>query len=283
MKATRKNRFKKEKIIRRSRLQARMRLTLRTVAGVLALAMLSLGFIFVHDYFTQSPHFLAREIAVHGTQRLSREHVLTVAGIDPRTNILSLNLSTTRKRLLADPWIADAVVSRQIPSGVQISIREEQPLAFLELGDHKGYLVNVAGKVFNLAQRLDGQNLPTVQGLSPADLPAPGRPDSVAFRAVRSLLQLSREKGSPLPFADLRRIRMDREIGATVFMGASDRAIKLGYGRYREKCVTLKHLMARMKRDSRMVRCRVIDLFDIDRIVVTLAPVGPSGSDQEEV
>lgn len=283
MKAIRKNRFKKEKTLRRTRWRVRLRLTLRAAGGTLALAAVSSGFIFIHDYFTQSPQFLARDIAVRGNQRLSQEQVLTVAGVDAQTNILSLNLSTTRKRLLAEPWIADAVVSRQIPAGVHIVIREEQPLAYLKMDDGGGYLINEAGEVFKRAANPDDRTLPTIQGLNPADLPVSGRPDSEAFRAVMTLLKLTREQDSPLPYTDLHRILMDREIGATVYTGASDRAIKLGYGRYRDKCVALNHLMARLKRDSRMARCQVIDLFDVDRIVVTLAPAGPSGSDEEEV
>jgi cell division protein FtsQ len=53
---------------------------------------------------------------------------------------------------------------------------------------------------------------------------------------------------------------MDREIGATVYAGGDDRAVKLGFGRYREKCKALGNLMLRLRRDSRLKRYRVIDL-----------------------
>jgi hypothetical protein len=41
--------------------------------------------------------------------------------------------------------------------------------------------------------------------------------------------------------------------------------------------------MAKMEKDSRLNAFRVIDLFDLDRIVVTLASSVPSDSDDKEV
>lgn len=283
VKPTRKNRLKKETAVRRARSRGRIVFAGRAALTLLALVVVSTGFIFVHDYFTQSPHFQVDDIALTGAQRLSRQQVLAVAGVGPQTNILSLNLTTTRKRLLANAWIAEAAVSREIPSGLRISIREELPLALLEMEDGEGFLINVGGQVFKRESGHGGGGLPRVQGLGHGDLPVSGKPDTDAFRAVMRLLSLTREKSSPLPYAGLRRILMDREIGATVFTGEDHRAIKLGFGHYREKCAALRHLMAQLHGDSRLTRLQVVDLFDVNRVVITLAPAGSPGSDQEEV
>ena len=283
MKPSRKNQFKKEKTVRRARLRGRMVLLARALAVSLALVAVSAGFILVYDCFVQSAQFEALDIDVTGMQRLSRQQVLEIAAIKPQINILFLNLTTTRKRLVADPWIADATVSREIPSGLRISIREEQPLALLEMEDAQEFLLNVDGRVFKRAAGTDGDKLPRIQGLNLGDLPVSGKPDTEAFRAVMTLLRLTREKNSPLAFATLDRVRMDREIGAIVYTGKDNRTIKLGFGQYREKCCALRYLMAHMNRDGRLTNSQVIDLFDVNRIVITLAPAGPSGSDQEEV
>jgi cell division protein FtsQ len=268
-KATRTNRFKKKRPARRVRLRDRAALVARGLLGVMALVVTSGVFIVVYDYFTQTRHFQARRIVLTGQQRLSRPKVMEIAGIGMHTNILSVNLTTTRKRLLADPWIAAATVSREIPSGLTVHIREEIPLAILEMEPGKGFLINPAGEVF---KRWEGSNrdaLPRVQGLDYSDLPVPGEPVSEAFQAVMTLFRLAGEKRSPLPISGIRRIRMDREIGATVYAGEDDRAVKLGFGRYREKCKALGYLMSRLSRDSRLKRYRVIDLFDVNRIVIT--------------
>ena len=283
MKPTRKNRFKKENTVRRARLRGRVVFLAKAVAVSLALVTVSAGFILVYDFFVQCRQFRAHDIVVTGNRRLSQQQVLGIAGIDSQTNILSLNLTTTRKRLLADPWIAEATVERKIPSGITITVREERPLALLEMGNGQAFLINVDGRVFKRTASMDGTRLPRIQGLSLADLPVSGKPDSEALRAVMTLLRLAREKNSPLAYADLRRIHMDREIGATVYTGEDDRAIKFGFGHYREKCRALRYFLARMKSDNRLARTQVIDLYDAKRIVITLAPASESGSDQEEV
>jgi cell division protein FtsQ len=150
--------------------------------GALALVATSGAFIFAYDYFTQTRHFQARRIVVTGQQRLSRLKVMEIAGVGIQTNILSVNLTTTRKRLLADPWIAAATVSREIPSGLRIHIREEIPLALLEMGPGEGFLINPAGEVFKRRDDSDSDALPRVQGLDHADLPVSGQPASEAFQ-----------------------------------------------------------------------------------------------------
>ena len=282
-KPIRKNQFKKSRSVNRALLRNRAVFAAKGFLGVLALAATSAAFIFAYDYFTQTRHFQVRQIVVTGMQRLSRLQIMEIAGVGRQANILSVNLATTRKRLLADPWVAEATVSREIPSGLRMHIREEVPLARLDMGAGEAFLINPAGEVFKRCEGSDSDGLPRVQGLGHADLPVYGMPASEAFGAVMTLFRLAGEKNSPLPLSGIRRIQMDREIGATVYSGDDNRAVKLGFGGYREKCQVLGKLVSRLSRDSRLTRYTAIDLFDVNRIVITLAPVDPSSSDHKEV
>ena len=282
-KATRKNRFKKNRQADRARLREGFGSVARTFAFVTALLVTSGAFILVHDYFTQTGHFQARQIEVTGNHRLTDQQVRDIAHVGPATNILAVNLTTTRKRLLADPWIADATVSRKIPSGLELHITEEQPLAFLEMEGGQGFLINAEGRAFKRQGPGGADDLPRVLGLSHADLPVAGQPVTEAFEAVIRLLTLAAASDGPLSLPFIRRIQVDREIGVTVAVGEANRTIKLGFGQYRRKCDILKKLLAKMEKDSRLNTFRVIDLFDLDRIVVTLASAVPSDADDKEV
>jgi cell division protein FtsQ len=282
-KPSRKNRFKKNRAAGRSLFRDRAVRTARVVLGSLALLAVSGSFIFAYDYFTQTRQFQVRRVEVTGQQRLSRQQILEIAGIGKRTNILAVNLTTTRKRLLADPWIADATVSREIPSGLRFHIVEEKPLALLDMGSGGHFLINTTGTVFNRVDDPDPSNLPRVEGLNHADLPVAGRPDTKAFKAVMTLFALAGKKNSPAPLSAIRRIRMDRDIGATVIVGQENRAVKLGFGRYPEKVAALEQVMASLGKNGRLNHCRVIDLYDVNRIVITMGASGASGSDEEEV
>ena len=283
VKSTRKNRFKKTRKARRKVVRHRIVASVKVVLGGLALVAVSGGFIFIYDYFTQTDHFQLRQIEVTGNRRLNHQQVLEIAGVGARTNILALNLATTRKRLLAEPWIAEATVSRKIPSGLHLHINEEQPLAMLDMGTATGFLINISGDVFHQQALSGSRTLPLIQGLSFADLPVAGQPTTIAFASVMNLLNLAMETNSPLPLSIIGRINMDSEIGATIYIREKERAIKLGFGRYRQKCKALGQLMTRLHRDSRLRKYKIIDLFDVDRIVITLAANGISDAIDKEV
>jgi cell division protein FtsQ len=282
-KPSRKNRFKTNRAVQRSLFRDRVVRAARIISGSLVLMAVSGSFIFAYDYFTQTRQFQVRRVEVTGQQRLTRQQVLELAGIGKQTNILAVNLTTTRKRLLANPWIADVTVSREIPSGLRFHIVEEKPLALLDMGSGDHFLINTVGTVFKRADDPDTSGLPRIEGLNHADLPVAGRPDTKAFKAVMTLFRLAGKKNSPMSLSDIRRIRMDRDIGATVVVGVENRAVKLGFDRYAEKIAVLERVMASLSRKGRLNHCRVIDLYDVNRIVITMGASGASGSDEEEV
>ncbi|MDL2276011.1 hypothetical protein LJC22_07805, partial [Desulfosarcina sp. OttesenSCG-928-G10] len=182
------------------------------------------------------------------------------------------------------PWVETATVSREIPSRLDIRIQEEVPLALLEITGDDGFLVNRAGRIFKRAEAQDQHFRPRVTGLGYGELPVPGFPDTPAFKTVMELLRLFSETGPPL-FAGIpvHHIRMDPQIGATVYLGEGERTLLLGFGPYSEKRAVLSALLDQMQADSRIVNYQCIDLYDVNRIVVTPVPVELTRSVSEEV
>ena len=73
--------------------------------------------------------FQISEVALAGNHELSRENVLTLAGVTGRSSLLFLDAARTRARLLSNPWIADATVLKLYPGRLRIGIVERQPFA----------------------------------------------------------------------------------------------------------------------------------------------------------
>jgi cell division protein FtsQ len=73
--------------------------------------------------------FRIAEIALAGNRELSRENILTLAGITGRSSLLFLDAAKMRTRLLSNPWIADATVLKLYPGRLRIGITERQPFA----------------------------------------------------------------------------------------------------------------------------------------------------------
>lgn len=265
----RKNQLKKKQMARRKNLRHRARLTITMLLGALLLVAVSGGFIFIYDYFVQTTHFQADRIVLTGLERLHRQQVLDIAGIGSGVNILAVNLTTVRKRLLNEPWIADATVRRKIPSEVSIHIQEQKPLAVFDISGGRRFLINVDGQVFKKPVAAETAAFPLVTGLTASDLPAPDVQRTRSLKAVMTLFQLAQKRNSPLPLKDIEKVVLDREIGITVVSRKANRAIRLGFGNYKKKVAVLGMLLDRIGKIKRFADVVFIDLFDVNRIVMT--------------
>jgi cell division protein FtsQ len=73
--------------------------------------------------------FRIAAIALSGEKEVSREEVLTTAGVTGRASLLFLDADAARTKLLQNPWIADAAVLKLYPDRLQITITERHAFA----------------------------------------------------------------------------------------------------------------------------------------------------------
>jgi cell division protein FtsQ len=81
------------------------------------------------DTAANSVGFRISEIALAGQHEVSRESILSLAGITGRSSLLFLDAARARARLLTDPWIADATVLKLYPGRLRIGIKERKAFA----------------------------------------------------------------------------------------------------------------------------------------------------------
>ncbi|MFZ0243636.1 MAG: FtsQ-type POTRA domain-containing protein, partial [Desulfobacterales bacterium] len=161
----RQNRFKRQRVVKKRHLAAAV---LKVMAGAIGVVLLSIVFIFCHDAVTQCEAFSTKAITVTGNRHLNREEVCERAGILPGANILAVNTVAARKRLLADPWIADVQIRRDIPDKIHVAIREHRALAVVDLG--RKFLLGDDGSLFKEVAPPEADHLPVVAGLRYADI-----------------------------------------------------------------------------------------------------------------
>jgi cell division protein FtsQ len=81
------------------------------------------------DAAANSLGFRIAAIALSGEKEVSREEILTTAGVTGRASLLFLDADAARTHLLTNPWIADAAVLKLYPDRLQITITERQAFA----------------------------------------------------------------------------------------------------------------------------------------------------------
>ena len=278
------------------------------LASIVALVVaMSLGFILIHDIIIQSDFFRAENLIVTGTRRLSAEQILDQANIQFRSNILAINLSVSRKRLLAHPWIAEATVTREIPDKIRISIAEHNPLGIVDLG--RKFLISDKRILFKEKEAADPDGLPLIRGLrysdinipgeksgfnqpkpAPSDTPgsSPGIHNQIVMNpldAVMEILHLGMIKGSIMPIDRIKQIRIDKDIGLTLYPADTVREIRLGYQEYSNKLTVLGKVFKYIKNEklNHLREFDLIDLNNLNRVVLVPAKTKIPVKDRKEV
>ena len=274
-KQIRKNFFKNSVAKKQAKIFHHFKTGLKIATAITALLLISFVAIFGYDFLTQCGYFNAQDLSVTGTERLSTAHVLKHAQINKGVNILSLNLSTARKRLLAHSWIAEAEISRELPSNIHIRIKEHKPLAVMDLG--RKFLINTKGEIFKEVSAQDPDNLPIISGLEFSDINVKGESRSLPFEAVMDILHLGQKSNSVIPNSLIQNIKVDREIGLTIyapyFESGLINSIKIGYHEYASKYAGLKYVISYLKNRPKFLRIESIDLNNLNRIVVNPATI----------
>lgn len=248
--------------------------------GIMVL-LVSFLFIFSYDFLTQCDYFNAEKLTVIGTHRLTKKQVLRQAGINKGVNILSVNLPKARKRLLSNSWIEDAEVRRELPSGIRVRITEQKPIAILDLS--RKFIINTHGEIFKEMDASDHCRIPVVTGLEFSDINVRGESWSVPFHSVMEILKLGRQPESVLPYGLIKKIRVDREIGLTIYAFDRIKAIKIGYNDYQSKYAMLKNVLFYLKKKGNFSRIESIDLNNLNRIVINPAKKETAAEAHKEV
>ncbi len=296
---TRRNRSRREGLEARALRRNRLYAVLGAAAGAGFALAAGLFFLLVHDLLTRGDFFPARRIEVFGAERLSADEILATAGVRSGMNLLGLNLSAARRRLIAHPWIREAELRREIPSGLQIRVSEHRAIARVALGP--GFLLNAEGEIFKEAERGDPAGLPEIEGLPVDELRLADRSAAAPFSLRRRLLSSAPEEprargrslaavtaflaqaaaaGEVLPAEAIRRIRVDRQLGLTVLLHEGGRAIDFGWDGYDRKLERLAEIQRFFRAHPEMVPFQRLDFTDPQRVLVGLETPAPSGRPQ---
>jgi cell division protein FtsQ len=107
--------------------------------------------------------FRIASIALTGQRQITREEILTIAGVTGRTSLLFLDAADVRERLKTNPWIADATVLKLYPGRLHITVTEREAFALWQK-DGKVSVIAADGTVLERFVAARFAKLPLVVG-----------------------------------------------------------------------------------------------------------------------
>jgi cell division protein FtsQ len=158
----------------------------------LTVALLGLGAVFHQGQrvIADSPMLQVERIVVRGNQRLSSDNVTAMLGGIRGENIVWADLGMWRRRLLASPWVKDASLRRSLPSTVEVTITEREPVAIGRINGSL-FLVDDRGSVIDeYGPQYADLDVPIVDGLAARNAPAEAGEDEHADLAARVIAAL---------------------------------------------------------------------------------------------
>jgi cell division protein FtsQ len=189
---------------------------LRKIVAIAFIATVLLGAAAVT--LTRSPFFYARTLEVRGASHVVRTEILRIAAITNETNVFTLDADASEVRLEGNPWIAEATITKDLPSRLVIDIDERVAVAVVESG---GVLRLVAddGALLEAALPRVAAGLPVIastdeQGLEPGADAVEG-----AARAIDAMAPSLRRRIDGVSILADGQLRVDLSSGAEVAYG----------------------------------------------------------------
>ncbi len=235
--------------------------------------MLSLAAVFAHDLVVQSPFFAIKKVAVSGENRVSKDEILALAGLEAPANFFGVNLFAMEKKIAAHPWIAAASVNRSLFFTLEVSIVEQEPLAVVCIENLSDMLINIQGEPFKEYDPVQDKilQLPIITGLDLTLIEDRYLFQGPLFNSILDLLH------KPIPHTIVS-IKGDEHTGITiqvpdVFNQApmtenSLIPLHLGFDDYPKKLIKARKISRYITANIPGRTICAMDLFDIDTVFV---------------
>jgi cell division septal protein FtsQ len=202
-------------------------------------------------------------IEVATLKRLTRQDVLTQAGVNPGDDMLALRLRSIGEQLAKMPWVEKVKVRRYFPNTLVIEIAEREPVAVVNMGYL--YYLDKTGEIFKPLTEGDPLDYPVLTGMTEEEM---GRDPSGSREALKGVLDLIArlKEGTVFKLEDVSEIHYDKGYGFTLFSAHGGVPVRLGSSGFDEKLTRF----ARIYRDlqAQMPNLQYIDLDYGDKIIV---------------
>ncbi len=227
-----------------------------SVAGLLAFFM-----VYAYNFAMCADYFQLRNTIVRGSNKVSKEKIVELAGISPSMNILTANLGKMARGIENDPWIKDVSVGREFPDRLVIEVVERDTAVLLKK-EKDLYAVDRSGEVFKKFEAGDSTDAPVLTGFYSNERVR----DALLETAFEFLDYLS--EGDNFPRAwNVSEIYVDDLYEFSVVTD-NHLFLNLGFGDYGKKLKRLKRVMMDLARRNPDGASLSIDLVDCSRITV---------------
>ncbi len=225
----------------------------------------------------QADIFRLLSVSVVGNRVVADSEVLSWANVEQGMSLLDIDTTAMEKIVASHPWIARAKVVRRWPSGLEISVDEQRPVALVNVvtGDTSQLMYASGDRVlFALVEQGQDLDFPVLTGsLEEAGLAGDHfLEDSLAAQAFELLRQAARGGDYFLPSQAISEIYLDPKEGLILYLVDKSFPIYFGVGRIHTKYQRLIRVLEDLYRSRQIDDTREIRMdYTRNKVLVARA------------
>jgi cell division septal protein FtsQ len=235
----------------------------RIALGAAGIALVFVTVLIARRAINSTTFFRLKNIEVSSAKCLTRDEILSLAGVEAGQDLAGMNLKHMGEQLSQNPWVETVRIHRYFPDRLSISVSEREPLAIVNMGFI--YYLDKKGTVFKVLNQGDKLDYPVVTGFSEEDMSINPAGTREALKTTCELLGILREKGAFI-LADVSEIHYDKGYGFTLFTSSGALPVKVGAGDFAAKVDRLARIYRELM--AQRATLQYIDLDYNDKIVV---------------
>jgi cell division protein FtsQ len=218
------------------------------------------------DFILESSYFSVREIQVRGSDKVSGNEIVNIAGLRQGMSIWKTDLAGIEKKIARHPWVRHVFVRREFPGRIIIDVEERMPKAIVAI--RKLYYVDADGVIFKEVDPGESLKFPLLTGLRAEEImaasPAIRRRIRDAIRLGEMMAQRSHS---------LSEIHFDAPDQLVVYTTAYPVGLNMGWGEWDEKLSQMDRLLELWKgHEERLVS---LDMSYRNQVVARLRRAQP--------
>lgn len=221
--------------------------------------------------------FRLTDIKVRGNSKVDAEKIVSQGGLEQGASLPALNLDRSEQAIRSMPWIEKAAITRHWPSTIEITVREQKPLALVnvEVGQRNELLyINSKGEMFAALTLGQDFDYPVITGMR---YPSSAEKSRVLKgdleEAALYLLKLAARGNAILPIQAISEIYVGGD-GLVVYLVDRPFPIYFGSDRIRTKYYRLVKILERLYRKKQMEGITAIRLdYTENKVLVARADI----------
>ncbi len=194
--------------------------------------------------------FRVTDLRLAGARFITERQVLELAGLRQGINLITFNTSEAEKKIATHPWVAEARIRKQWPSGVLVQVREYAPFAMINLeqtaGEYRLRYLDYDGHIIADVQEGASLDFPVISGAGTDDVADNRLIQGGRAEGALQLLHFAARGNALLPLQSVSEVRVTQEKDIILYLADHPFPIHFGSDRLQNKFNDLLQVLKRL-------------------------------------